>query len=152
MTPNPRLKLRRWSTGDQGTRGILWGAGFWCHTLELPWRDNAPNVSCIPAGVYDLAYVTALRSFGGRRDLYLVQDVEARSGILLHAGTFAGDKALDWRTDSWGCPLLGMTIGTLQGQTAIFRSREAVDRLIRYLGGKPATLIIEEAYHVRLAG
>ena len=25
-----------------------------CHTIELPWRDNATGISCIPEGRYQL--------------------------------------------------------------------------------------------------
>lgn len=25
-----------------------------CYTIEKPWRDNEPMISCIPAGVYEL--------------------------------------------------------------------------------------------------
>src|SRR5699024_10790817 len=38
-----------------GTNGtlLLRGAPI-CHTIELPWRGNRTNVSCIPAGRYRL--------------------------------------------------------------------------------------------------
>lgn len=41
---------------SRGTNGSLSIDGqFICHTIELPWRDNATGVSCIPAGSYKLA-------------------------------------------------------------------------------------------------
>ena len=121
-----KITLQRLSSTDQGTRGLLLMDGFWCHTLELPWRDNRPNVSCIPPGEYPLRKVRARRAIGGRRDLYLVEDVPGRSGILLHAGNLAGDPAMGYRRHSWGCPLLGRHAGVLDGQRAVLASRPAV--------------------------
>ena len=130
---------------DQGTPGILQVGPWWCHTLELPWRDNQPNVSCIPAGEYPIEQVTASRSICGRRVLYLVQNVPGRSGILLHAGTWAGNKDQGFKADSLGCPLMGYRTGRLQSQRAILSSRVAVGDFMQVMGGKPGTLIVERA-------
>ena len=48
------LLLRRTETSDAGTFGEMYDedehlVGV---TVELPWRDNQTNVSCIPAGEY----------------------------------------------------------------------------------------------------
>ena len=49
------LVLHRTEYTDKETFGVLFCAGTWvCLTLELPWRDNARNVSCIPEGRYRL--------------------------------------------------------------------------------------------------
>ena len=38
-----------------GTNGALFVNGrFICFTIELPWRENRRNVSCIPEGRYEL--------------------------------------------------------------------------------------------------
>lgn len=40
---------------EDGTNGDLWcGEQLVCHTIELPWRDNKRNISCIPDGVYSI--------------------------------------------------------------------------------------------------
>jgi hypothetical protein len=52
-----------------------------CHTLELPWRNNRRGVSCIPAGVYRLAWVES-PSF--KRHTLRLEDVPDRDGILIH--------------------------------------------------------------------
>ena len=50
-----------------------------CQTLELPWLDNDPNVSCIPAGTYQCW----LRwSQEHQRDLYWVTQVPRRSDVV----------------------------------------------------------------------
>ena len=30
---------------------------FECKTLELPWKANETNVSCVPKGVYKVSYI-----------------------------------------------------------------------------------------------
>lgn len=46
------LRLQRWYHGE-GTNGIITLNGeLVCYTIELPWRNNAPGISCIPAGTY----------------------------------------------------------------------------------------------------
>lgn len=51
-----------------------------CDAIELPWKDNARNISCIPEGKYPLAKRYSKR-FGWH---ILVKDVPGRSGILIH--------------------------------------------------------------------
>ncbi|MEC3879126.1 DUF5675 family protein [Parapedobacter sp. 10938] len=74
-----------------GTNGtlLLRGAPI-CHTIELPWRGNRTNVSCIPTGRYRLR-----RTWSQRFGFTLrVMGVPGRSGILIHA---ANDAATELR-------------------------------------------------------
>lgn len=62
---------------------------FEFHTLELPWKDNAHNVSCIPEGEYLVLKMppTAKRKY----EYFWVQDVPDRSSILWHPGNYTRD-------------------------------------------------------------
>lgn len=96
-TTTPILELIRLESSlSSGTFGALKFRGeLYCCTLERPWLDNRPNVSCIPVGQYKLKLTdTALH---GR--CYEVMDVPGRSAILIHKGNFV--------TDTEGCILLG---------------------------------------------
>ncbi|MBZ5857588.1 DUF5675 family protein [Flavihumibacter profundi] len=64
-----------------GTDGILSSGGiFLCFTIELPWRKNQRNISCIPEGRYPLAI-----RFSKRHRMHLqVMNVPERSLILIH--------------------------------------------------------------------
>ena len=65
------------------------------HTLELPWRGNERNVSCIPEGSY-----LATRELHPKKGIvYRLHNVEGRSGILIHVGNSL--------TDTEGCILIG---------------------------------------------
>lgn len=46
------VQLFRLKRSDQGTMGLLMAPSFSCYTLELPWRDNQRNISCIPESEY----------------------------------------------------------------------------------------------------
>lgn len=102
----PRLILQRRPFEEgQPTRGsFLWesAAGVMRHlmvrSLELPWHNNAPRISCIPAGAYPMKW-TFSPTFN--RMMWLVEDVPGRTGIRIHSGNYAGDKV----SDSLGCIL-----------------------------------------------
>jgi hypothetical protein len=130
------LQLIREASTSHGTFGVLVGPGFWCQTIELPWRSNRQKVSCIPAGHYDVTMRKSPR-FGY---VYWVRNVPGRSWILFHAGNFAGDVAAGLRSHVEGCILLGLARGVLGGQLAVLNSRPAVRKLGQYVGGKPFRL------------
>lgn len=68
-------------------------------TCELPWRNNAHSVSCIPAGEY-----TAKRTQHPEHgEVFQVMDVPDRDEILLHIGCLPRDTK--------GCILLGTQFG-----------------------------------------
>ncbi|MGV3763854.1 DUF5675 family protein [Parapedobacter sp.] len=82
------LRLQRTYHGE-GTNGTLSMAGQpICHTIELPWRNNRRNKSCIPEGRYRLRLYPSVR-FGMRM---CVEGVPGRSGILFHAANNAATE------------------------------------------------------------
>lgn len=125
--------------GTFGTFRISLIDTFWtCHSLELPWKDNQVQRSCIPSGTYQCALVQSPK-FG---TVYGVQDVPGRSAILVHAGNYGGDIEKGLRSDIEGCILLGLGKGMLSGQPAITSSRDAVAKLMSLTGGRPFELTI----------
>jgi len=134
------VRIERLTTSDQGTIGELFAGTFSCFTLELPWRNNQSNISCIPQGEYDLTLVWSNRF---KKNFYLLHKVKDRFGVLIHSGNWAGDIALGYKTHSQGCILLGKSKGILQKQQAIFYSRPMVTELINRLNGQKAKLTIQ---------
>jgi hypothetical protein len=125
------LALTRGKGTDQGTPGILKGMGLSLFTMELPWRDNRRQMSCIPSGRYACMPFKSAR-FG---DCWLLQGVSGRSAILIHAGNWAGDSSLGFKTNSQGCILVGTARGAASGQLAVLSSQAGM-RILRelYLG------------------
>lgn len=138
------LQLYRFHQDDEGTIGILLANGeHLCLIGELPWRDNLPNVSRIPAGTYQVDYLE--RSASGRyQDVYHVRDVPGRSGVLFHSGNWTGDTVKGLRSNSHGCLITGSRLGRLQGQRAVLASRVALDKLRTLVGRNDFTLEIHD--------
>jgi hypothetical protein len=134
----PRVLILRDPSTEEGTPGVLVSESFGCHTLELPWLDNARKRSCIPAGVYRCAVVQSPR-FGR---VYGVQNVPGRTHILIHAGNWAG-QIPQRRTHVQGCILLGERMGSLSGQRAVLLSRPAVRRFMAAMQGRPFELEVK---------
>lgn len=141
----PTIILERFKFSDQGVLGRLLtedGESFLGLTsIELPWRNNARMISCIPRGVYT-ARKTNSPKFG---ECYQVIDVPGRSNILFHHGNFAGDTSKGFRADSNGCILLGYKHGKLQGQDVVLSSRTSRAVFETSLDWRPFKLIITES-------
>lgn len=146
-----KLTLVRLQTSDQGTLGrlISHDGNFQCLTLELPWRENQFNISCIPAGTYPAKPQHSPRF---NKTLYRLDDSETapRSAILIHAGNTAGDTSKGYQSDAQGCILLGESLGTRYAgglnQTMLLQSQSAIERFHNYLRGKDLELTILEAF------
>jgi hypothetical protein len=135
---NSATLIREPST-DEGTFGVFaLDSGLTFRTAELPWRNNARRVSCIPKGVYECRWRTSPR-FG---PCYRIEDVPGRSEILFHAGNFAGDRSRGFQTDVEGCILLGLDVGVMDGQRAVLRSRVALFNFHQAMKEAPFELVI----------
>lgn len=105
---------------EGGTNGALFHQGkFICFMIELPWKENARNISCIPDGRYELALWYTDRF----KHHLVVKNVPGRSGILVHT---ANDAVKELR----GClapvtHLTGIGTGVL--------SRKALDKLLLFI-------------------
>lgn len=130
--------LLRMVSSDQGTEGILAIDDFSCKTIELPWKNNHPNISCIPTGTYDVI-IRQSPHFG---KIYWVRNVPNRHWVLMHPGNWAGDTSKGYKSNVEGCILLGMHSGVLANQRAVLNSRVAVKRFMRYMNYNPFKLTI----------
>jgi len=120
--------LRCYDAAGGGTNGELFLRV--CSTIELPWQDNARNVSCIPEGRYALQKRVSAK----HKSHFTVTDVPGRSGILIH-------PANDALTQLQGCiaPVTRLT-GAGKGSD----SQLANERLKALLA--PAVLNNEEIF------
>lgn len=109
------VTLQRGKGTEHGTHGVLTGPnGFLCFTLEEPWKDNEPRVSCIPEGSYQC------RRHNGAKfsNVWEITNVPGRSAILIHAGNTLADTS--------GCVLVGMGFdagGLTQSRAALVKLR-----------------------------
>jgi hypothetical protein len=138
----PTVELFRLRRSDQGTEGTLVAGDFDCRTLELPWRENRKQISCIPAGEYDVEI--RLSNKYGR--VYWVRRVPNRTYILIHSGNYAGDKSKGFKSHVMGCILLGKKSGFLGGQVAVLNSRVAVRQFMEHMEYESFKLKIQETF------
>lgn len=96
---------------------------FRCFTLELPYKNNASNVSCIPPGRYQCNKVESPK-FGM---CIAVEGVNGRSFIRIHKGNYT--RQIE------GCILPGRTIADIDGDGIpdVTSSGETMDKLMAFL-------------------
>lgn len=130
MDEKKRIKLRRIGSDKNRTLGImhLISPGvepIELNTLELPWLDNQRNISCIPAGKYN---VIPIDRPSGRGWALLLKDVPGRSAILIHSGNFTWDIK--------GCILVGLNHVDINkdGIMDVSESKRAMGRLREWVG------------------
>lgn len=139
------MTLQRNESTDEGTFGTIEHDGEMWRTGELPWRDNAPNVSCIPPGTYRVEWRRSSR-FG---ECYHLRDVPGRSAILIHKGNYCGDKAAGFRSDVEGCILIGKSLGSFRmpdggEQRVVVSSSVAIKEFEAAMGHEPFELEITQ--------
>lgn len=104
----------------RGTNGdLLLNGEQVCSTIELPWKQNRTQVSCIPEGRYELRKRYTPR-FGRH---FMVMNVPGRSNILLHA---ANDAPLEVK----GCIA---PVSSLTGEGKGIRARDALAKIVSLL-------------------
>lgn len=134
--------LTRMKTGDDGTKGFLRTPTQIFDSIELPWRDNKSQVSCHADGTYVFNFVKTPKHPTG---VYMMRD-SVRPDTEIHAGNYAGDVSLGYRSDVLGCILLGegtdiWPVGTLK-QAVVTGSRDAIQKFQTEMNGEDMTLTI----------
>jgi len=127
------LILTRYSYAAEFTQGrLMVGNALDLHTLENPYRGNAPFISAIPEGHYEMepfdsaAHPHTWRIFGGTvgKDIDALGENVVRFGVLVHIGNKPNDTS--------GCVL----IGTNSDPGMVWDSREAMRQLNLVLGNQ----------------
>ncbi|RTL40574.1 MAG: hypothetical protein EKK53_15410 [Burkholderiales bacterium] len=137
------LHITRQACTDQGTPGYFAFDATVLRCIELPWRDNKPQVSCIPPGTYQARIYQSPKN--GR--VYMLQDVPGRSDVEIHPANFAGDVAFGWKCELLGCIAPAMSIGKLtppggREQLAGLQSRDAFAEFMAWAAGEPLQVVI----------
>ena len=111
-----RATILRIEHNPEKTLGVLVLEGkVFCWTLELPWRRNRQDISCIPEGFY-MAKKVQTEKHGKS---YLVLHVPDRSEILVgHIG--------NTHVDTEGCILFGSYPSYWEGRRSVMASEKAV--------------------------
>jgi hypothetical protein len=141
-----KCKLIRYGSTPMGTFGELHVAGHRFFTVERPWLNNEPFVSCVPAGLYALeahdsqshpdVWALVNHSLG----VYHFDHPDAiRTAILIHVANVASELA--------GCIAPGTGQGCPYGKWGVTHSGDAIDKLREILDGEEAQLEIVWQQH-----
>jgi hypothetical protein len=138
-----KVTLKRESDNGVQTTGILFvekdGQVRTFKALELPFKNNQHNISCIPEGVYKCKYTRSNRLSalkGTDFYTYEILDVPNRDGIRIHSANYASQLL--------GCVALGKDFRDLNndGNVDLTDSRMAVEGFELLMNKKAFTLTI----------
>ena len=123
-----RLKIDR-KHYTQCTIGRVTFGKFSCFSIELPWLNNAENISCIPPGIYRCNKISSPKN--GK--CFEVMDVMDRTDIQGHVGNYTSNIL--------GCIAFGDSVKHKEfGEIWVTNSRVTFGKLMDVL---PNTFIIE---------
>lgn len=105
-----------------GTFGKILLPEYVIYTIERPWLNNKPYISCIPPGEYKAELSHYYR---GGYDTFEIKNVPERSLIKFHKASFA--------TDVQGCVGLGLRIGAVDNRWGVFDCDEAMSAFMKIL-------------------
>ena len=104
-------------------------------TIELPWKNNRPDESCIPPGKYKWKrYLSPHRGF----EVILLENVPGRNFIEIHPANYVSQLR--------GCIAPGLTFGDINGDSIIDvkNSRTAFNKIMESIN-ESGIIYIDEA-------
>lgn len=119
--------------------------GFTSKSLELPWKENQNNISCIPAGVYICKWTKSTRMSAEKgHDVftYQIMDVPNRGGVRIHSANYfhqlrgciaLGNAAKDMDMD--GCDDISHSGATVKAFEK-YMNYQDFELEIKYINGK----------------
>jgi len=126
------VNIIRIEDGADGVFGVvLYEGKYVCVSLEPHWRDNEPNVSCIPEGSYLCRRRENWFGSGKWGYTYEVEGVPERDGILFHPANwvvYRGRRLLE------GCIAPGTSIMNVGGVRGVGASTPAFKKLRSLIG------------------
>lgn len=131
--------LKRIHDDGKQTYGTFTSGEFNCDSLELAWKNNKSNISCIPAGQYTATWTQSNRLTkltGHPYFTYEILNVPNRAGIRLHSSSYCHDLL--------GCVTIGNYGIDLDkdGELDISSSRVTLNNFVTLMNKEDFTLFI----------
>jgi hypothetical protein len=123
-----KLKIQRLAFLEDGTPGVIFlNDRPFCVCIERPWKNNIPNESCIPSGLYVVKWVMT-NTAGNKKGRGLgVEPVKDRTLIRIHAGNTMNDLL--------GCIAPGLYFHEFSGIPGVSASTATLSKLMDRLEG-----------------
>lgn len=131
-----KLEIQRFAHTPKGVFGkMLFGDGTTSvYTLECPWKQNRPRVSCIPPGDYRVQ--ERFYNRGGYQAVEIC-GVPQRSYILIHVANCVDELS--------GCVGVGFGLGVVHTQWAVVNSRMAFEHFMHWFSREqPERVLIDD--------
>ncbi len=129
--------LQRVVSGENGTYGvIIINNRPMFVSLELPWRDNQRNISCIPAGTYKAIRMVS-PTF--KREVLMLIDIPGRDAVEFHIGNELEDTR--------GCILVGLRFNL--ADYGVLSSTAAFDSFMLELPKDGITVTVKDTEDVK---
>lgn len=134
-----KLLIRRQFNEEKQTLGYMIvfnernGIEFTCCTLELPWKDNERQISCIPTGTYK-----GTKRTSPKYGLHIhILDVPDRDWILVHQANFVRQLR--------GCVAVGKKHIDIDGDGSrdVTASRDTMKELMTHIPDGEFDIVIE---------
>ena len=126
MNEFSRIHLERFAYASAGALGRLYLPDQTLFTVEPPWQDNQPDMSCIPEGLYRVR-----RDKTGKHRWWQVLEVPARHAIEIHPANYFITP--DGKQELHGCIAPGLRLNP-NHQASVLSSRKACERMLDILG------------------
>lgn len=129
--------IERFGYTPMGTFGRARYQDFQAYSVERPWENNQPFISCIPVGVYKIRPTMYYGGDGpgGKKDYpaYKILSVPNRTHIKIHIA-----NTMD---DLFGCIAFGKHLGFIDKRWAVVESRLAFRSFMDEMEIKPAAFV-----------
>ena len=127
-----------------GTFGEIYLNNRRLYTIERPWLDNKPRVSCVPSGEYDLLWKPTTTPVPNQYDghTWYLEGETVSSGWSGKPRTRCALHVANIMQNVNGCIGIGRTLGSFKRQWAINGSRVAMVDLLSAIGGEDHCLTI----------
>lgn len=120
------IELRTITSDERGTVSVIFVDDvICCWALELPWKNNRQNISCVPAGEYPLVLEYSPRF---NDVLWELKDVPGRSECKIHPANLLSQLS--------GCIAPGLDIKCGSNGYRTIQSRMAHDKFLKAVGGR----------------
>lgn len=103
---------------------------FSCYTIELSWKNNQKNISCIPKNIYNVNLIMSPKF----KEVLSIANVPNRSGILIHKGNSYKDIK--------GC-ILPISRIAISDNVYGINSKAAFDNIMKYKTQINSLIIID---------
>ena len=143
-----KIRLRLLRTSDNGTETLgtysifdeNGNVMFGLHCLELAWKNNERQVSCISAKIYEVQKLETTAELATSRLTYphfWIKNVPDRSGVKIHAANYVRDLL--------GCQAPGVSTADIDGdgQIDVTASKKALKMMLDVL---PENFLMEITY------